>query len=365
MRRWTAAGSASAKAWSATAAGPNSRMRGAAAATALKIAAAPVSVVPANRNASAPVSATLRAGPGQIVLQRVDVPAVVDRDALALGGLLDLVGDPAAVDLAVGEQREAARAEDLHVADQRRGLHVVGGHDAAERALAGRVEAIGLALAAARAGEPVVRARGADLQDVALVGQRHRQRGGRRVAVADVGDRVEVADRLAGVVEHLVAGPGLRPGLRRVQRHVRDRERADLAAGLLQGELDRVDHVARPRAVGPLQRQARVDRQRVRAVLDGAALVVAAAAGRAGSEHEYAEDAGDGRPEPAGHGALSWSVSGRPGRYGARSLAVAPSVMITVVIRNASNAFQPIAHRTTQAQRPTVVAMTRPIAAPD
>jgi hypothetical protein len=38
-------------------------MLGAAAATALKIAAAPVSVVPAKRNASAPVSATLRAGP--------------------------------------------------------------------------------------------------------------------------------------------------------------------------------------------------------------------------------------------------------------------------------------------------------------
>jgi hypothetical protein len=38
-------------------------MPGAAAATALKIAAAPVSVVPAKRNASAAVSATLRAGP--------------------------------------------------------------------------------------------------------------------------------------------------------------------------------------------------------------------------------------------------------------------------------------------------------------
>ena len=38
-----------------------------------------------------------------------------------------------------------------------------------------------------------------------------------------------------------------------------------LPLGLLQGELDRVDHVARPGAVGPLQRQARVDRQRVRA----------------------------------------------------------------------------------------------------
>ena len=107
------------------------------------------------------------------------------------------------------------------------------------------------------------------------------------------------------------------------------RERADLAAGLLQGELDRVDHVARPRAVGPLQRQARVDRQRVRAVLDGAALVVAAAAGRAGPEHEYAEDAGDGRPEPAGHRPPSGPSRGRPGRYGVRILAVAPSVMIS------------------------------------
>ena len=78
-------------------------------------------------------------------------PAVVDRDALALGRLLDLVGEPAAVEVAVGEQRKPADASDLHVADERRRLDVVGGHHAPEGALARRVEALRLALAPAAA----------------------------------------------------------------------------------------------------------------------------------------------------------------------------------------------------------------------
>ena len=174
-----------------------------------------------------------------------------------LRDLLGVVGDALPVDLLVVQDVDALDALILHVGDLRRALDGVGGHDAAVGALTGRVVLLGLALVGAlAAGQADVGVRRGDLQDAGLVEDRDRDRGRARVELAEVGDRVLVADRLAGVLGDLAGLPlaGRRSGV--VKRDVLDREIAGLAAGLLQGQLLAADDVLRLRATIALQRQA-------------------------------------------------------------------------------------------------------------
>ena len=186
--------------------------------------------------------------------------------------LCDLVGEALPVDLLVVEDVRLRAALLLLVGDLRRGLDVVGGDDAPEGALAGRVVLVGLALVGALgAGQADVVFDGRDLQDAGLVDDRDRDRRGARVELAEVGDRRLVLRGLARVRRDLARLPLAGRGRGVVERDVLDRELADLAAGLLQGELLAVDDGLRLRPRVALQRQARVDGQRVGAGAAGTA----------------------------------------------------------------------------------------------
>src|SRR5438105_10299463 len=119
--------------------------------------------------------------------------------------------------------------------------------------------------------------RRADLQDPGLVEDRDRDRRGSRVELPEVSDRGLVLGRLAGVRGRLprIPLPGLSRGV--IEGLVRELALARLVAGLGQRELLALDHVQRLPAAGALQREARVDGERL--TLGGASAARLSAAG--------------------------------------------------------------------------------------
>ena len=95
-------------------------------------------------------------------------------------------------------------------------------------------------------------------------------RRGARVELADVHRGRVVLRRLARVRGRRLGRPGAGLRGRVVERLVLDRDVTGLAAGLLERQLDPLDHVGRLRSLGALQRQGGVDR-------DGLGLAVAPA----------------------------------------------------------------------------------------
>ena len=193
-------------------------------------------------------------------------------------------GDALPVDLLVIQDVGLLAALILLVGHLGCRLNVVGGNDAPEGALAGRVVLVRLALVGALgAGQADVGVRRRDLQDVRLVEDRDRDRRGPRVELAEVDDGGRVLGGLACVGRGLARIPLARRRRGVVEADVLDRELPDLAAGLLERELLAVDHVCRLRSRVTLQGKAGIDGQRRAAsaatATARAAVVVAATAG--------------------------------------------------------------------------------------
>ena len=211
------------------------------------------------------------------VVGRAAVPRVVagDLDPQLLGRGLRVLRDALAVHLGVVEDVHVGDALVLHVLREGGALDVVDRHDAPVGAGPGRVVLVRLARLGARAalGQTVSGVGRGDLEQVAVVGDRDRDRRSAGVELADVGDGAVVLRRLTGVVGRRARLPlaGRRSGV--VQGLVLDGEVAALAALLLQGELDAVDDILGLRARSTLQRQGRVDGQ----VAPAAALLCVAA----------------------------------------------------------------------------------------
>ena len=241
--------------------------------------------MPPKKKPSAPAPLIFDAQGAEVGRLGVDAVVAEDLDALLLADLLDLVGDALPVDLLVIQDVHLRDALVLHVGDLRRRLDVIGGDDTSERLRAGRLVLLRLALLGAlRTRQADVGVRRRDHQDAGLVEQRSGDRRRPRVELAEVGDRVVVADGLAGVLRHLAGLPlaGRRGGV--VKGHVLDLEVAGLAAGLLQRQLLTTDDVLGLRAGIALQRERRIDRERVATGLrtaTAATTVVVAARGDA------------------------------------------------------------------------------------
>src|SRR4051794_28957296 len=230
---------------------------------------------------------------------RVDAVVAEHLEALRLGDVGHLVGDALPVDLLVVEDVELRAALTLLVGHLGRRLDVVGGHDAAEGALAGRVVLVRLALVRALgAGQADVRVRRGDLQDAGLVGDRQGDRRRARVELTQVRDGRRVLRRLAGVGRSLARLPLARRRRGVVEALVGDLELADLAAGLLERQLLAVDDGLGLRAGVALQRQARIDGQRGAATAAttaaAAPAVVVAAAARGDTEGKGGRQAAGG-----------------------------------------------------------------------
>ena len=194
----------------------------------------------------------------------VDAVVAGDLEALLSADLLDLVGEALSVDLLVVQDVDLLDALVLHVGRLRGRLDVIGGHDTGERLRAGRLVLRRLALLGTfRTRQADVGVRRRDHQDPGLVEQRRGNCRSPRVELAEIRDRLLVADRLAGVLGDLAGLPlaGRRSGV--VKRDVLNREIAGLTAGLLQGQLLPADDILGLRPRIALQRKRRVDRQRV------------------------------------------------------------------------------------------------------
>ena len=199
-------------------------------------------------------------------LKASSMPCLLER-------VLDVLGEAGAVDLLVVGDGDVLAAVLGHDRRQGRALDRVLRDDAQVVALTRRVVLLGLARLGARLvrGQADRGVRGRDLRDrrLSLVEDRHRDRRGARVELADVGDgavvlrdatrvgrgglRRPVADLSRGVVERLVLHGDV----------------AGLVARLLERELDAVDHRRGLKALSALEREARVD-------VDGAAFAAAA-----------------------------------------------------------------------------------------
>ena len=207
----------------------------------------------------------LRRAAQRAVVGRPAARAAVERDghAESLRGRAGVGRDPAAVDLAVVQDREVLAPAIARRGHQRRGLDVVVGQQAEVGAVADRVVLARLALLGARPGarHPVVGVARADHRDAGLVEDRQRDLARARVELADVGDRAVVLGRPDRVARRALRRPSAGLLGRAVECHQPDRPPARLAAGLLQrlaGAL--VDRLRRD-ARGAAERQARVDRQ--------------------------------------------------------------------------------------------------------
>src|SRR5215213_4599756 len=238
-------------------------------------------------------AAGLDLGRQRTVVGRLAVPGVVarDLDPELLRGGLRVLRDALAVHLGVVEDVDALDALVLHVLRLRGALDRVDRDDAPVVALAGRVVLVRLAGlgACAALGQAERRVRRADLQDPGLVVDRDRDRRGAGVELAEIGDRVVVLGDLARVGRRLAGLPLARGRRRIVERHVLDRPVAALVALLLERELLAVDHVLGLRTRRALQRQGRVDGQRLVAAALGRrpAAVVVVATARGDAEGHY------------------------------------------------------------------------------
>jgi hypothetical protein len=212
------------------------------------------------------------------VVRRVLVDRVVgdDLEADLLGRGLDVRGQARAVDLLVVGHLDLRAAVLLHDRGQSGALDRVGGDDARVGALTRRVELVRLAGLRARGvgRQAHVGVRGADLRDAGLVQDRDGDGRGTRVELADVDGRAVVLSGLARVRGRRLRRPRARLSRRVVERLVLDGEVARLVAGLLESELDAVDHGGRLRARCTLERKRRIDLER----LGLAALAAASAA---------------------------------------------------------------------------------------
>ena len=218
-----------------------------------------------------------------------------------LGARRDLIGEALPVDLLVVQDVDLRAALVLLVGHLRRRLDVVGGHDAAVGALAGRVVLVRLALVGALgAGQADRRVGRRHLQDAGLVEDRQRDRGGARVELAEVGDRRLVLRGLAGVARGRARIPLARRRRGVVELLEGDRVVAGLPAGGVERHLLAVVDRDRLRAGVALQRQAGVDgdagaaRACARGAPGAAAAVVVVAAASGNSERQRGKQAARG-----------------------------------------------------------------------
>ncbi len=196
----------------------------------------------------------------------VDDDAVVrgDFDPGLFGFLADDRGKRHLEGILVVEHVDAVDAQRAHQARLRGGLDGVAGLQASEVAFAARVEAFRLVLAGVqRGGQPDIRAGRADLQDPRLVDDRQRHGRRRRAVVPQVGDRGCVLGGLLGRCRDFPGGRLAAGRVGVVEREVGDSQRADMAAGVSEGQLLACFDLLGDRGVGTLQRQARVDGQLV------------------------------------------------------------------------------------------------------
>ena len=166
--------------------------------------------------------------------------------AALLGAAAEDLGDALAVDLAVVEHEDALDAHLLGPVGRHLALDVVGRDHADVVDLAGRTVGRRLVgLAHAGLGELDRGVGRADHHQVRLVEDRHRHLGGAGVEGADVDHHVGVAHRLVGVggLDRGVPVAALRRGV--VPVLVLDGEVADLAADLVDRQLDAVDERGR------------------------------------------------------------------------------------------------------------------------
>ena len=185
---------------------------------------------------------------------------------------------------AVAQHIEPPDALVAHEPHARSRLGEVRRDESREGVVPGQEEALRLArsIEATRVGEADVGAPGADLENVVGVDDRQRDRRRGRVVIADVGDRVEVLARGA----RLLAVP--RPARLRcvVERGEADRTPVRPAACLLEREDLAVDDALHERRLRSLERQRRIDGQRVLVGEAAGLRAGGAAAGESGGEAE-------------------------------------------------------------------------------
>src|SRR5690349_1161628 len=200
------------------------------------------------------------------VVGRLRIPAVVAEggDAGRLQRGHGVGRETLTVDLLVVQDVGLRAPLLLHHGGNRSGLHRVLRDHTHVGALAGRVVLVGLAgLRTCRIGrESHGGVRRADLTNTGLVQDRDRDSARARVELAEVQDRRLVLRRLTGVGRDLAWVPLARRGGRVVQRHVLDGELSGLVVRLLQGQLDAVDQGIGLGLGSPLEREARIDRER-------------------------------------------------------------------------------------------------------
>ena len=202
---------------------------------------------------------------------RVDPGVAGDRDPVEALLQLEQLRQAGAVGLLVVGDGDLGAAGLLHRHQVGGGLDRVDRHDPQVGALPGRVVLLRLTGGAARqvGGQADVGVRRAHLRDPRLVEDRDRHLAGARVELADVVDGLRVRGRLARVGRRLARVP--LPGRRRrvVERLVVHGPLPGLVAGLGERELDPVDQRAGLRGRGSLQREARVDVDRLPPLLAG------------------------------------------------------------------------------------------------
>ena len=210
-------------------------------------------------------------------------------------------------------------------------LRLVVRDHAAEGSLAALLLEVGNLLGAeVRADEVDGRARGRDLEQRRLVGDRYGGSGSARLEVADVGDRGRVLGRLAGVGADLGGAPA---GTRAaagcvVEVDGADPEPADVPARSIQRHARAVGDVLPVGAAGPAERHADVDVHRALARLDRG--VARTAAHRKGQTREARDQTGSDRvrAHPKKGAASSYSASGTVRSSATASLSGTSSILV-------------------------------------
>ena len=223
--------------------------------------------MPAKKKQSAPWPLDRRRVGAEVGRGRVDPGVARDRDPVKALLLLEQCRQAPTVSLLVIGDGDLGAAGALHRDQVGGGLDRVDRHDPQVGTGPGRVVLLRLAGGAARQArrQANVRVPRAHLRDSRLVEDRDRHLAGARVELAHVVDGLRVRGHLTRVGRRLARVP--LPGRRGrvIERLVVHRPLPGLAAGLIERELHSIDERVALHTHGSLQREARVDVDRVRA----------------------------------------------------------------------------------------------------